>query len=624
MAIEDKATYGEHYWAMQVEAATLLAKEAEKDFSGMAARLMGKLGISAVLPDELKSLFSEIEAPAGAFLGEVGGRFVSEVADGAVSKTTSPLMESIGYLSYIKWPTKKITPEATAQLFSRKKISDDFFNERFRMGGFEPIEAKFQFDAMRPYPTIPDLILYSRYHGSPDNVWGTLEPLFDVDPTDFKLWEWLGLQRLTTLQVHTLYRRGLITQLELFDHLSKIGWSATDRPFIEESGWTIPNAMLLVQGDLLQGESTDKIIKDISIADINPKYAQNYLDAILTKPASQDLVAYELRQDPNLGGLDNQLKKIGIHPNYFDIYKELAHPIPPVADIITMAVREAFSPEIATRFGQYEDFPTPFAEWAAKKGLSQEWSERYWASHWSLPSAGQGFEMLHRGAITREELDLLLRALDVMPFWRDKLTKIAYKRLTRVDIRRMYGVGVLTEEEVYEANLELGYTERDSRRMADFTVKARLQTLSKFTSNDVLTAYTKRMIDRSEARTLLTKLEVRDTDISVMLSNADYKREWELTENRIAAIKNLYKKRVYDENKTSSELLRLDLPSEQVELLMEQWYFEAKAEPDREWTTSQTLGFIKTGLITQERGIAELRIMGYNTEHINVFMESIK
>ncbi|GAH61072.1 unnamed protein product, partial [marine sediment metagenome] len=72
------------------------------------------------------------------------------------------------------------------------------------------------------------------------------------------------------------------------------------------------------------------------------------------------LIAFHLRIDPSLSGLDTDLRKIGIHPDYFEIYKTLAYPIPPVADIITMAVREAFTPDIAARFGQYEDYPRSF------------------------------------------------------------------------------------------------------------------------------------------------------------------------------------------------------------------------------------------------------------------------
>jgi len=289
-----------------------------------------------------------------------------------------------------------------------------------------------------------------------------------------------------------------------------------------------------------------------------------------------------------------------------------------------MAVREAFTPDIAARFGQYEDFPQPLQEWAAKKGLSAEWASRYWAAHWSLPSPMQGFEMLHRGLIDRNELNMLLRALDVMPFWRDKLTGIAYRRLSRVDIRRMYRVGVMTEKDVLEAYNELGYNERDALRMSQFTVKQVLATQSKFTAKDIINAYSKYMISSSEARQLLQAVGVRDENLSFIISTAEYKREWELTENRIAAIRNLYKKQVYSADDARSELLKLDMPSERVDVLMEQWYIDEKDKPPRYWTTAQTLGFIKDGLITTERGEQELRNIGYNTEHIKIYLEASK
>ncbi|GAJ02948.1 unnamed protein product, partial [marine sediment metagenome] len=84
----------------------------------------------------------------------------------------------------------------------------------------------------------------------------------------------------------------------------------------------------------------------------------------MTKPANEDIIAYELRRDPSLSNLDIELRRIGIHKNYYALYKELAYQIPPVNDIITMAVREAFTPSIAARFGQYQDLPPDFVTWA--------------------------------------------------------------------------------------------------------------------------------------------------------------------------------------------------------------------------------------------------------------------
>lgn len=623
MGIKEKATYGEYYWAMQVEAQTKFAEDTEKEMSSMAARLMSSLHIYDDLPVEFNWLFAQLEEPAGAFLGDVGGRFVSEVADGAVSKAASPFFEAMGYAAYNRAPTKKMTPAAASILYSRKKIGEDFFLERFRMGGFEPIEAQFQYASMMPYPTIAEFVLYSRYHGDPEHPREMVMDFFDVPATEYLVWEWLTKQRLSTMDAHTMLRRGLIDHTDYDTILAQIGWDATDRSFQGKIGWTVPMAMLFVQGDLMQGKQTDQIIKDISIADIHPDYAQTYLDAVLTKPASTDIIAYELRRDPELSNLDPQLQKIGIHPEYTELYKTLAFPIPPVADIITMAVREAFTPAIAAKFGQYEGLPAEFTSWAEKKGISKEWSSRYWAAHWTLPSSLQGFEMLHRGIIDRTELEMLLKALDVMPFWRDKLVRMAYRRLTRVDIRRMYRTGVLNETEVYEAYLNHGYEDKNAKRMTEFTVEQALPKEAKITKGNILTAYKDRMIDRGEANSMLTAMGTESENISFMLTSIDYQRNLDIKTNRIKAVRNLYKRRVYNADKARAELLAIDMPDLEVSSLMEQWYYEIKAEPVRTWTTAQTLGFAKDKLITHDRALTELRLLGYDTEHINVYMESI-
>ena len=624
MAVKSPTTYGDYYWAMQVEARKLFAEEEEKELAGMAARLISRLRVHEYMPEELASLFDEIAAPAGQFMSGVGGRFISEIADGAISKGIAPVLDSAGYAAYKLFPARRIAPTVSGSQFFRKKIEPDFFESRFLMHGYDKYEGKFFYDSMRPYPSIPDFVTYSRYHGEPKAPWGEIFKWVDIDPRDWPVWKWLGMQRLTTVQLQTLYKRKAIEKEPFETELAKVGWSDTDIGYMERLAWTMPNAMLMVQGGLMAELPDDQLIADISLADIKPDYAQRYLDAVLTKPSTSDIIAYELRTDPQLSDLPAKLRKTGVHSAYWPLYRELAHIIPPTGDLITMAVREAFTPAIAARFGQYEDFPAEFAHWAAKKGLTEEWAQRYWAAHWTLPSATQGFEMLHRGVIGTEELNMLLRALDIMPFWRDKLTSVAYKRLTRVDIRRMYRVGVLDEEGVYAANLELGYNERDSKRMTEFTVKQTLQTLSKFTSRDVIAAYTKRMIDRSDARGLLSMLGVKGRDIDFILSTADYKRAWEFTEDRITGIRNLYKKLVYDENTARAELLRLDLPSDQVDVLMKQWYYDREAKVPRRWTTAQTLSFAKAELITPERAKAELYAIGWDTEHIDVFVRSIE
>ncbi len=621
MGIEDKQTYGEYFWAMNVEAQAAFDEQKETAFAPYFRGLISELPDTKDLPTGMRNFIGALSDPPSAGFGGFALGVGVEMIDETLHTLLNPMMKMMGRSINRRAKETWLTSEQANTLFREGKIQENYWNLIVNSEGYEDIIAKQLYESQQPYPSIPDFILYARYHGDPDNTRSLVWDWFDVPAKDFPVWDWLSLQRLTTMQVQTLFKRGLITESQLHNQLAKIGWGKGDREAVEQLGWTIPNAMLLTQGNLLQGKTNAEIIRDISIAEINPKYAQNYLDAVLTKPSSQDIIAYELRQDPNLSNLGSELKRIGIHEKYLGLYRELAYQIPPIADIITMAVREAFTPAIAEKFGQYEDFPRELEVWAGKKGLSAAWAKRYWAAHWSLPSPQQGFEMLHRGIINDGELDMLLRALDVMPFWRERLKGMAFRRLTRIDIRRMYNVGVLDETEVYEAYLELGYNERDARRMSDFTIKQVLSTQSKFTTADIVTAYSKYMINRNEASSLLKDVGVRTENISFILTSAELERDWKLTEAKISAIRNLYKREVYTPDTTRSELLRLDMPAERVDVLMAQWYIDEKDKPPRYWTTAQTLAFVKAQLITPERGITELANIGYDTEHIAVYMK---
>ncbi|GAH79246.1 unnamed protein product, partial [marine sediment metagenome] len=237
-----------------------------------------------------------------------------------------------------------------------------------------------------PYPAIPDIITASRYLGDATDPMPYAMSLFDIPENDYKIWDWLSYQKLTTGQVQELFKRRTLTDDGTNRELARLGWHENDGFMIKTLAHSLPNPMLMAQGLLLQNANNESILDGISIGDISPTYAQTYLDAVMTKPASEDVIAYELRRDPSLSNLPTELRRIGVHENYYGLYKELAYQIPPVADIITMAVREAFTPSIAARFGQYEDLPPDFVTWVGKKGLSKEWAERYWAAHWSLPS----------------------------------------------------------------------------------------------------------------------------------------------------------------------------------------------------------------------------------------------
>lgn len=215
-------------------------------------------------------------------------------------------------------------------------------------------------------------------------------------------------------------------------------------------------------------------------------------ELVKVRPGTLDLIDYWRRELIDEAALDTELRLLGWTSDWVKVLKEAAFPPPGVQDLITMAVREVFTPEIAERFGQFEDLPQEFVDNARRVGLSELWAGRFWAAHWRLPSVQQGFEALHRTTETSLDpdkdtitlpsgktietvigtstLDLLLKSSDVMPFWRPLIREIAFRPFTRVDVRRMHKVGVLSEDDVMRSYLDLGYDSTKARQLTAFTL----------------------------------------------------------------------------------------------------------------------------------------------------------
>jgi hypothetical protein len=192
--------------------------------------------------------------------------------------------------------------------------------------------------------------------------------------------------------------------------------------------------------------------------------------------------------------------------------------LPGIQDLITMAVKEVFTPEIVAQYGQDQDFPARFATEAAKQGLSPEWAHAYWAAHWDLPSPSQGFEMLHRGLISHDELVLLLRTLDYMPYWRERMIGMSYNPYTRVDTRRMYDTGIIDRAEVKRSYLDQGYDDAHASNLTEWTCRETRQTQKDLTKAELLSGMVYGVMTEADVRTELLALGYSAADVNFEIS----------------------------------------------------------------------------------------------------------
>jgi hypothetical protein len=384
--------------------------------------------------------------------------------------------------------------------------------------------------------------------------------------------------RMTPQEAFAAWKRGAITPEEYHNHLSDGGWSER----LEEAWKTLLTPLVGVG----------------------------------------DLGRLLLRQEIGDGEFNTELAKRGYTEAETAKIKTLLDVIPPLSDIIRMAVREAFTPEIIQRFQLHAELPGEMVEWAAKQGLSSEWARAYWAAHWQLPSLSMGYEMLHRGEINQAEMEMLIKAHDVSPFWRDKLIAISYNPYTRVDVRRMYDTGVIGIEEVYQNYRDLGSDHEKATNLTAFTVALSQATERDLTKSEVLYGYEHGFFDPGETDTLLFALGYDQVEADYYKSRVDYKRWQAMVKEVVKSVSQQYIANQISESDVYSQLGELNLPATQMNRYIIEWDLKRQSKTKR-LTADRLTKFRTQEVITNEEFTNEMSGLGYSEKYIRWYLESI-
>ncbi|GAH88789.1 unnamed protein product, partial [marine sediment metagenome] len=219
-------------------------------------------------------------------------------------------------------------------------------------------------------------------------------------------------------------------------------------------------------------------------------------------------------------------------------------------------------PDMIKRMGYADEFPEAQVHWLEMQGISRDWAEKYWFAHWEPPSIQAGYEMLHREDVDRpgqsiideSELDMLYRTVEIPPYWREKLTKIAYLPYTRVDVRRMHDMGVLTDKELIQSYKDLGYDQVHAEKMADFTIRYNQQGDKELTKAQILAGYKEKIFSKADTKQFLLDIEYPDALADYLILMEDYKEAKDLQDDLLSNIKDRYQNNMADEFETRSRL----------------------------------------------------------------------
>jgi NACalpha-BTF3-like transcription factor len=370
------------------------------------------------------------------------------------------------------------------------------------------------------------------------------------------------------------------------------------------------------------GQLTDLGVNEVTLNGLQALNRQ-YLTAF-------QYVALWRRDAMGEGALNERLRQLGFLDSDITALKQVTEIIPSITDLITLQVKEAFNDQASQRFNHDEGDKSQVTAWAEKQGLSADWVNRYWRAHWQLPSPQQVFEMLQRlrpgksnNPVTGEDVRTFLQMADYSPFWRERLTEIAYAPFTRVDVRRMYKTGVLNETQVKEAYLDLGYNAEKAQALTEFTIAYEAEEETGIVRSSVISAYGDGFIPRDEAESMLKAGGYDDTTIAFYLDNVDFKESLKVQQIKLNTIHKRYLEGIIDETSVNNEINQLNLPSERVTALLELWTTERESQVTLP-TQAQVEKFVELGIATIDdyKRISLLR--GYDVESIEWNIQRIE
>ena len=397
----------------------------------------------------------------------------------------------------------------------------------------------------------------------------------------------------------------------------------------EEEPLNLVNPETVITGIIkryLDAKTGDGILDKLGIS----LEARTALIAAIKKlPGESVLIENYYRENITAKELMTELSRLGYDTDSQDMISNILDVIPPVQDIIRMAVREAFTPELVQKFGYMDDFPKEFEKEGKKHGYTKDWLMKYWVAHWILPSPQMVFEMLHRGLIDDETVDVYLRAADYPPYWRKAMKGISYQPLTRVDVRRMYRIGTFddiqgmtADDAVIKAYKDLGYSDYNAKLMLKFTKEYEGDENKKLTEAKITKLFRLQMITESKARELLRKLNYRDEYIDFIIDLVEYEQEDAILDALLNNLHDLYILGRYSKVEVRAELAKEATLPVDTNILFKIWDYE-KASIKKLPTRADVIRWVKLGVISVKEGETRLYELGYSDKDAKNYLKEI-
>lgn len=333
----------------------------------------------------------------------------------------------------------------------------------------------------------------------------------------------------------------------------------------------------------------------------------------------------------------DEIRKLGVAEDDIERLLFLAFSEPTPSDLIRFLVRDAYDEEAVGRNKYDEDFDKKYKQDKFDRvGVSKELAQLYWRAHWQLPSPTQGYEMLHRGIIDQTRLLELLKLADYAPGYVNELMAISYNVPGRIDLRRMWEVGIITDRaELVTRYGHLGYNSADAEVLANFSITLAERTKANEAERkrrpiaaQIVRSYVQGTLGRDAAHAAIIGVGFSEEDANSYLAEADYGRERDRTDRIRDSVGRQYVRGSVTEEDARAKLEGYGFLEGEIALAFDSWRLDrelrdwSEAEQhEKDLSRTDIVAAFEGGILTPSDAYASLVALGYDEQEADTLLE---
>lgn len=343
----------------------------------------------------------------------------------------------------------------------------------------------------------------------------------------------------------------------------------------------------------------------------------------------RQLLTLRLTWDYSDEWFKERMAEIGYSSETADQYLQAYRFYPTATDIISLTTRGALWESSQRDWPNMFEPPDVAVEWAERAGLSRDILSKYWFAHFTQPSWFRLRDMYFRGLIPDDVMDGALEYQGYSEYWRPYMKQVMEATPTRVDVRRMHKMGVISDDEVYKYFRWRYYGDYEARSLQQWVIEYNRQ--SKETETDefrtltrslIEKAYEDKLVNRDTASQMLQNIDYRPQDANLILQMVDYDLEKDRTDTQIDYLEQAVKGGKITLDEAIVKLNEMNLPSERITYLNQRWQDEL--EQKVEIPSKSDLGdMLANGIIGKDDYRDLMRKHGYSDKHINWYLQLV-